>query len=185
MLASDIKLDFVSWSRWRRFKAIYPTFIELLRPNKDDVILDVGAGTGVIADKVASLCDEVFALEPQTNRVNYVRRKFSQVKVFQAFAEGIPFPEDYFTKIYVIYAFHHFGNPELALSEFERISKPGGLLLIQEMNPWGILSRLETRFSKHNFHTAGSLQEKVEFAGFETVRVQKTRKGYFLLCQRP
>lgn len=181
---SDIRLNFTSWSRWRRYKTTFPFFVELLKPSKDDVILDVGAGTGVIADRVASLCDEVYALEPEIKRVDYVRRKFPEVKVFQSFAESIPFPENYFTKVYAIFVFHHFENPELALSELERVSKPNSLLLIQEMNPKGMLAKLERRISKHNFLGADSLREKVELAGFQTIRVDKTRDGYFALFQK-
>ena len=103
VLMPDFSLNFTSWSRWRRYKGTFPFFVELLKPSKDDVILDVGAGTGVIANRVASLCDEVYALEPEIKRVEYVRRKYPEVKIFQAFAENIPFPEKYFTKIYIIF----------------------------------------------------------------------------------
>ena len=70
MHLSDLSLDFQSWSRWRRYVHTFSLFLELLRPTKEDIILDVGAGTCVIADRVASICDEVFALEPQDNRVD-------------------------------------------------------------------------------------------------------------------
>lgn len=181
---SEFRLDFTSWSRWRRYKSKFPLFIELLKPSKDDVILDVGAGTGVIAYAVANLCDEVYALEPEVKRVDYVRKKFPEVKVFQSFAESIPFPENYFTKIYVISAFHHFKNPELALSEFERVSKSKSLLLIQEKNPQGTLANLSGNISKHNFIAAKTLREKVELAGFQLLRVENAGAGYFVLFRR-
>lgn len=184
MPVSDPFLDFVSWNRWHRYKKTFPLFLELLKPTKEDVILDVGAGTCIIADHVASVCEEVFALEPLDERVNYARRKFPQVKVFQASAEVIPFPESYFTKIYVINALHHFANPIEALSEFDRIAKAKSILLIQEMDPDSILARLEKRLSKHNFETSDSLKEKLELVGFETVRVENIRQGYLILSQK-
>lgn len=184
MHLSDPSLGLQSWSRWRRYRQTFPLFLDLLKPAKEDVILDVGAGTCIIADHVASICDEVFALEPQDNRVDYAKRKFPQVKAFQSSAESIPFPESYFTKIYAINAFHHFVNPMEALSEFDRISKKKSLLLIQEINQDSIVARLEKRFSNYNFETPETLQEKVELQGFETLRVEKFSRGYIVLSQK-
>ena len=133
---------------------------------------------------MAYICDEVFALEPQDKRVDYARRKFPQVKVFQSSAENIPFPESYFTKIYVVNAFHHFSNQTDAISEFYRISKKKSLLLIQEMNQDSIIARLEKRFSKYDFETPESLQEKLELGGFETLRIEKFQQSYIILSQK-
>jgi ubiquinone/menaquinone biosynthesis C-methylase UbiE len=184
MHLSDLSLDFQSWSRWRRYSHTFPLFLDSLKPTKEDIILDIGAGTCVIADHIASICDEVFALEPQDKRVDYARRKFPQVKVFQSSVENIPFPENYFTKIYSINAFHHFTNSTVALSEFYRISKRNSLLLIQELTRDSILARLEKRFSKYNFETPESLQEKIELGGFEMLRVEKVKQGYLVLSQK-
>ncbi len=184
MPLSDLKLDIISWFRWRRYRKEFPIFLELLKPQKDDVILDVGAGTGIIASKVCALCDEVFALEPAAERVEYIKRKFPEVKAFQGLSENIHFPDSYFTKVYVVNAFHHFGNQESAISEFGRILKPGGLVLVQDMNPEVSVAKMERRLSKPNFKTAEEMGKSLEAGNFTILRLEKTERGYFVLCQK-
>ncbi len=72
--------------------------MQLLGVKKEDIVLDVGAGKGVIANEVAKQCDEVFALEPNPRKVEYIKKKYPQVKAFDGSAEAIQFPENYFTK---------------------------------------------------------------------------------------
>lgn len=156
----------------------------LLKPTKEDVILDVGAGTGVIASQVSKQCDEVFALEPNVERVNYIKRKFPEVKAFDGVAENIQFPESYFTKVYSVSAFHHFSDQDKAISEFERILKPGGLLLIHEFPPKSSVARLEKRHYGSHFQTPEGLQEKVQRVGFQKMQQEKTKQGYFILFQK-
>ena len=158
--------------------------MDLLKPSREDVILDVGAGTGVIANKVSTSCDEIFALEPNPDRVDYTHRKFPEVKSFVGAAENIQFPESYFTKIYAMNSFHHFENQDQAVSEFERILKPGGLVLVSEITAKSVISKIEKSLSKLNFQNLESLQKKFELAGFETAQLERTKQGYFLLFQK-
>jgi ubiquinone/menaquinone biosynthesis C-methylase UbiE len=178
---SDITLRFISWSRKKRYAPDLPTLIKLLEPRKDDVILDVGAGTGVITSSVAELCDEVFALEPNASRVAYIQKKYPQVKAFIGSAESITFPESYFTKILTISAFHHFKDQDASLGEFNRVMKPGGLLLIHEQPPESRSSRTEGNFAKAKFLSDSDLRAKVESQGFKVTEVRKAVHGYFLL----
>ena len=177
---SDLILGLYNWIRKRQFRKYYPTFFKLLDPKKNDIILDVGAGTGVITNQVASMSDEVFALEPAAKRVEYMQRKFPQVKAFHGAAESIPFPEAYFTKVYILAAFHHFKDQEAALYEIHRILKRNGLLLIYEMPPGN--ENLEARLSDGvAFLSPEALIEKLETAGFSVLESVREKKRYFVL----
>ena len=184
MRFDDLKLDLLSWLRLRSYGQSIILLLELLKPSREDVILDVGAGTGVIANKVSTSCDEIFALEPNQGNVDYMRRKFPEVKSFVGTAENIQFPESYFTKIYVVNSFHHFENSDQAILEFERILKPGGLVLIHEINPKSMISKIEKSLSKLNIQNPESLQEKFELEGFQTAQLERTKQGYFLLFHK-
>ena len=154
----------------------------MLDSKKNDVILDVGAGTGVIANEIASICDEVFALEPNNGRVDYIKRKFPQVKAFYGVSESIPFPESYFTKIYVISAFHHFSDQNAALFEFNRVLKSNGLLVIHDSEP--AKAGLEARLAKVKFISSEDLREKLEQSAFKVIETRKGNRGYFVLSSR-
>jgi ubiquinone/menaquinone biosynthesis C-methylase UbiE len=180
---SDLTLGFYSWARKRQFKKSYPTFFKLLDPKKNDVVLDVGAGTGVITNQVANISDEVFALEPETSRVEYIKRKFPQVKAFYGVAESIPFPEGYFTKVYILVAYHHFKDQDGALYEIYRVLKRDGLLLIYEMPP--AKENLEARLKDGlAFLSPEALKEKLETAGFNVVETTSEKKRYFVLSTK-
>ncbi len=184
MRFSDLKFNLTSWIRLRTFGQSITILLNLLEPAKEDVILDVGAGTGVIASKVAAMCDEVFALEPRQDRVDYMKRKFPEVKAFDGVAENVQFPESYFTKIYSVSAFHHFRDQDQAVSEFDRILKPGGIALIHELYPKSSIAKMERRISKMNFQTPESLKEKFAAVGFQERKLERTKQGYFVLFQK-
>jgi ubiquinone/menaquinone biosynthesis C-methylase UbiE len=178
---SDLTLGFYSWARKRQFKKDRPTFLKLLDPKKNDVVLDVGAGTGVITNDVANISDDVFALEPE-RRVEYIKRKFPQVKAFYGVAESIPFPEFYFTKVYILEAFHHFKDQEAALYEIHRVLKRDGLLLIYEI-PHG-KGNLEEKVRNQGFLSPEGLKEKLETASFSVVETTMEKKRYFVLSTK-
>jgi len=183
MRFSDLKFNLTSWIRLRTFGQSINILLNLLEPAKEDVILDVGAGTGVIASKVAAMC-EVFALEPRQDRVDYMKRKFPEVKAFDGVAENVQFPESYFTKIYSVSAFHHFKDQDQAVSEFDRILKPGGIVLIHELYPKSSIAKVEKRISKMDFQPPESLKAKFAVVGFQERKLEISKQGYFVLFQK-
>jgi ubiquinone/menaquinone biosynthesis C-methylase UbiE len=185
MASSDISLRFLAWSRKRRYAKDLPTLLRLLDPTKNDVMLDVGAGTGVIANAVAEKCDEVFALEPNYKRVEFIRKRFPQVKAFSGSSDAIAFPESYFTKIFTVSAFHHFPDQDASLQEFYRVMKNGGTLVIHEQDPNSWESKLEGHFGKMKFQNETDLKEKIEIKGFIGTETMKGVRGYFMRSSKP
>jgi ubiquinone/menaquinone biosynthesis C-methylase UbiE len=176
-----VSLRLFAWFRKRRVAGFLPELIQLLGPQKDDVILDVGAGTGVIAEEISKFCDEVFALEPNPERVEFIKKRYPQVKAFDGSAEAIQFPESYFTKIYAVSSFHHFKDKETALYELYRVLKRNGLLVIKDSEPDSMVSKMETETSSVNFLTSDELKVKLEQIGFEVKEVRKSGSGSFFL----
>jgi ubiquinone/menaquinone biosynthesis C-methylase UbiE len=180
---SDISLDISAWLRKRQFRKYLPILLQLLEPQKQDIILDVGAGTGVIAEEMVTLCDEVFALEPDPKKVNYMKKRYPQVKSFDGSAEAIQFPEFYFTKAYAIASVHHFSNKDNALYELNRILKKGGLLVVKDMEPGTGRSRFEIHATKGvQFISSADLKEKLEETGFDIKEVRKFKNGEYFIA---
>jgi len=183
---SDISLSFSGWLRRRRFAKSLPILVELLNVKKDDIILDVGAGTGVIAEEISKLCDEVFALDPDPKKVEYIKKKHPQVKAFDGSAEAIQFPENYFTKILVVSSFHHFKDKGSALYELYRVLKHNGILVIRDSEPDARTSKFEGRVADVEFLTLDNLKTKLGETGFEIKEIRKSQNGsYFISSTKP
>ncbi len=96
-------------------------------------VLDIGAGTGRLALTAAPLAKTVFAVEPVGTLRVYLRAKVKAQGLTNVFAvDGliteIPFPDEFAD---VILGGHVFGDdPEAEWQELERVTKPGGWIIL-------------------------------------------------------
>jgi len=182
----EISISLIGWLRKRRFAKSLPVLIEFLDVEKGDIILDVGAGRGVIANEVAKRCDEVFALEPDPKKVEYIKKKYPQVKAFDGSAEAIQFPENYFTKIYAVSSFHHFKDKDNALFELYRVLKRNGVLLIEDLEPEATISKFERKIGDVEFMALNDLKSKLEETGFQTRAIRRMNsRTFFISSTKP
>jgi ubiquinone/menaquinone biosynthesis C-methylase UbiE len=162
--------------------------LQLLDPKRDEVLLDVGAGTGSIANRVAKYCDNVYALDPNNDRVEFIKAHYPEVKAFAGQVGVIPFPDSYFNKIYIINAFHHFPVAEAAIDEMARVLKPTGRILVHDSNPEGMSlgARVEIKIVKEQvkFLPLAQLRDLVEAQGLRTVQLKEVFSSYFLLAEK-
>ena len=187
-MTSFFILSIIDKHRKKSYAKDLKVFLELLSPRRDDSILDVGAGLGSIAENVTLLSDEVYALEPNDGKVDYMKAKHPQVKAFSATASQIPFPTSYFDKIYIVSAYHHFPDQGDALEEVRRVMKKEGILLIHELDPEGggrLLSFFGTKIlrKKINFLTPEKLENLLSSHGFKLIEKRSAAHGYFILAK--
>lgn len=105
-------------------------------------VLDVGGGAGQLAVLLArELPASVTVLDPTPEMIDHVPDTLG-VSTVTGTAEAMPFPDDSFDAIVVSDAFHHFRDQEGAVREFVRVTRPGGLVLILELDPRGLAMRL-------------------------------------------
>jgi len=100
-------------------------------------ILEVGAGTGLLASEVAHAFPEqaltVSELSPQYLQQAKARlQSAARVDFIQAQAEDLPFKDASYDILYSAFVFHELPRAvrEQALREFHRVLKPGGKLII-------------------------------------------------------
>jgi ubiquinone/menaquinone biosynthesis C-methylase UbiE len=100
-------------------------------------LLDVGGGTGAIAARLAgSLHARVTVLDASPDMLAHVPRH-SALAAVRGAAEHMPFPDGAFDAALVSDAFHHFRDQDTAAREIARVVRPGGGVLILEMDPRG------------------------------------------------
>jgi ubiquinone/menaquinone biosynthesis C-methylase UbiE len=106
-----------------------------LRPEM--VVADVGAGTGFLAAGLAPLVKQVYVLDGSPAMLAVARKNLSGYDnvIFQS-ADGGPLPlpdaslDDVFANMYL----HHTPDPLAAIREMARLLKPGGRLVITDMD---------------------------------------------------
>jgi len=120
--------DALPWSYWDP-STIYDR-IEL----RGKTVLDVGAGTGQVSLRCAPFADEVWALEPVARLRRYLERKmgacgFRNVRTIRGVLAALPLPDASVDA--AILSNGSFGwSPEAELRELERVTRPGGAILL-------------------------------------------------------
>lgn len=97
-------------------------------------ILDVGTGTGVIALLLAEMGHKVTGIDLAEEMLARAREKAKRANLPVDFksgdAENLPFEENVFDAVVNRHVLWNMPNPERAVSEWARVVKPGGKLVV-------------------------------------------------------
>lgn len=99
-------------------------------------VLDVAIGTGLLAREAARLCGEggaVLGLDASYGMLREARRNLP-LPLVRAFAEDLPVASGAFDALTMGYALRHVADLSAAFSEFLRVLRPGGRVLLLELS---------------------------------------------------
>lgn len=106
----------------------------------DDVVLDVGAGTGLLTLALAPRCGVVWALDVSPAMLDYLQAKarsggHSNIELACTSAVSLPLVDSCVDVVVSNYCLHHLTDDEKrrALSEMRRVLRPGGRMAIGDM----------------------------------------------------
>jgi SAM-dependent methyltransferase len=117
-----------------------------LRP--DALILDVGAGAGIVSQMdFRGQVARVVGIDPDPR----VRDNPYLDEAYIGVAERTPFAEGSFDLVFADNVLEHIADPDEFLREVRRILKPGGLFLGKTPNRWHYVP-LIARLTPHAFH---------------------------------
>ncbi len=105
--------------------------IALLEMPVGGTVLDVGGGTGRIAQFLCGPASQVLVVDESMRMLEEAGKKSSLHPVC-APAEQMPFPDCCFDRIIMVDAFHHVGDQRATASELWRLIQPGGRIVIEE-----------------------------------------------------
>jgi ubiquinone/menaquinone biosynthesis C-methylase UbiE len=105
--------------------------LEHLNLNNQSHVLDVGGGTGRVAQTLLSFAASVTVVDLSYKMLVEARNK-PRLKVAMAGSENLPYPAESFDAIIMVDAFHHVIDQQQTLNELFRVLKPGGTVVVKE-----------------------------------------------------
>jgi ubiquinone/menaquinone biosynthesis C-methylase UbiE len=122
------------------FLAIRDRIVDLAEPRGDDLVVDLGAGTGLLSFALARRVQELVAVDISERMLRRLDDAAAadgvdNVEPLVADLRRLPLEDESATLVVSNYAFHHLDDAgkELALAEARRILRPGGRLVICDM----------------------------------------------------
>lgn len=131
-------------------------------------VLDVGGGTGRGADALEAR--ERIVADAAEGMTRQARRK--GFEAIRADAAALPFVAESADAVLIVDALHHFGDPEEAVRESARVLRPGGVLVIREIDPTALVGQF-VEFGEHlygfdsTFFEPADLARRVADAGLD------------------
>ncbi|MCX7880087.1 MAG: class I SAM-dependent methyltransferase [Ignavibacteria bacterium] len=120
--------------------------LELLEPSSGMKVLDVGCGTGNFSLKLAKLKCIVTGIDISTKMLEIAQHKAKKenlnIEFLNGNAENLPFEDNFFDSALSVATFEFIDNPQKALNEIFRVTKPNGKIVIGFINRqslWGEL----------------------------------------------
>ena len=89
-------------------------------------LLDVASGPGYVAAAAAARGCQVTGLDFASAMVAQARNRYPEIAFREGDAEELPFPDASFDAVTMNFGLLHLGRPERALSEAQRVLRPGG-----------------------------------------------------------
>ncbi len=172
--------DHFSWVApfYDRFFAVDPGPLrDLLKLPGAGWVLDLGGGTGRVAQALRGDSDEIVVLDESVGMLRQARRKGLPVVCGEA--EHLPFVGGAFARILVVDAFHHLRDQQRAACELLRVLAPGGRLVMEEPNVeripvWLIAFGEKLALMRSHFRSPRAVQRMFEAVGG---RVRLEREG--------
>lgn len=142
----DVMNDFMSLGLHRAWKKFTVAASGVGRGQR---VLDVASGSGDLARQFAERVGEnglVWATDINRDMLNVGRDRLldqgNLLPLAQCDAEALPFPSEFFNCVSVAFGLRNMTHKEHALSEMQRVLKPGGRLLVLEFSRvWKPLER--------------------------------------------
>ncbi len=108
--------------------------------------LDVGCGTGALADRLARNGLRTTGVDPSAGMLQVLRERNPRVEALEASGTALPFPDSSFDLVLCVAVMHHVaeaGAVRGVLGEMVRVARPSGHVVVWDHNPrnpyWRIL----------------------------------------------
>mgnify|MGYP001579732447 CR=1 FL=1 len=153
--------------------------IKEINPQKREIILDAGCGTGRYIGELRKRCKKVIGVDFSPEMLSIAKKKYPDIVFYEKdLMKKLPFKNNSFHKIVSSLVFSHFKDINRTLKELHRVLKKGGKLFITDF-PWhATLDWKSIRFKKKKnflldihktstFRPIADLIDKASIIGFK------------------
>lgn len=150
---------------------------------RDLTVADIGCGTGLLTLTLARVARRVVAVDASARMVRLTREKVARaslpnVEVMRGRAESLPLPSASVDAAFAFHLLRHLPRPADALGEIARILKPGGRLVVVELEPHGVRADREATGSVHLGLPRERVRATLSRAGFVTPHFEALAEPY-------
>jgi len=118
-------------------------------------MLDVGTGTGDFLEVLKNVFPKakITGIDPNTESLQEAAEKFPDVSFAEMGAENLTFNENSFDLVSISMALHHLPDVQKALKEMQRVVKPGGWIIVNELFSDNLNKAQEVHKMFHHFRS--------------------------------
>jgi len=98
-------------------------------PQREDTLLDCGAGTGRFAHEMTAHC-RVMVLDDHDEAIQLLRTRFNDDQILRLAGDRIPLPDRALEFVTALDVLEHVPDDKAVVSGFARLLKPGGLAVV-------------------------------------------------------
>jgi SAM-dependent methyltransferase len=128
------------YNRWGRFKLDHP-LIEMLDLKEDDILLDIGGGTGRVANALAGRSRQVVVIDTSAGMLSKAPNK-AGISPLMADSAILPVPGGSVDRVLIVDALHHIKKQQETIEELCRSLKPDGVAVIVEPDVGSVFVKL-------------------------------------------
>ena len=138
-------------TNWVKNENFMVRFLGMLPDKKYEPILEVGIGTGAVAEKVCEKIGPLTGIDISKEMISQIDHP--EITPILGNAHCLPFDDSYFNLILMRNVIHYIDDPELAFSEIYRCLMPNGYFLFsQVVSPDDSISEEYDRLVGRNIH---------------------------------
>lgn len=156
--------------RAARTAAVAAAIVEQIELTPDFAVLEYGAGTGALGRTLAPRVGRVVLLDSSAGMVEVARQRIAEDSLANVEAvEGdldVMAPSDRFDLVVAVLVLHHVSDVPAALARFATLLKPGGRLVIVDLDEDVDHAYHDEGFNGHHGFERTALSRDLEAAGF-------------------
>ena len=133
---------------------IAKALVDLLKLSSSDRALEIGIGTGRIAQPLIEILGNghhLTGIDLSRNMMDRLRAKFDSARppdLIQGDAASLPFPDHVFRAIITVHVLHLIRDPQKVITEMNRVRAKGGVFVggWNDHNPDSVAERINKKF---------------------------------------